>query len=54
MLQNGGYMLYIEGITKLYELKGFFTHPEKAGNTLLDISEKFIGSQTAQHRLPNL
>ncbi len=35
-------MLYIKGITKLYELKGFFTHPEKAGDTLLDISEKFI------------
>ena len=35
-------MLYIKGITKLYELKGFFTHPEKAGDTLLDISETFI------------
>ncbi len=36
-------MLYIEGITKLYKLKGFFTQPEKAGDTLLDISsETFI------------
>ena len=35
-------MLYIKGITKLYELRGFFTHPEKAGDTLLDTSEKFI------------
>ena len=35
-------MLYIEGITKLYELKGFFTQPEKAGDTLSDISETFI------------
>ena len=35
-------MLYIEGITKLYELKRFFTQPEKAGDTLLDISDKFI------------
>ena len=35
-------MLYIKGTTKLYELKRFFTHPEKAGDTLLDISETFI------------
>ena len=35
-------MLHIKGITKLHELKGFFTQPEKAGDTLLDISEKFI------------
>ncbi len=28
-------MLYIESITKLHELKGFFTQPEKAGDTLL-------------------
>ncbi len=35
-------MLYIEGITKLYELKRFFAQPEKAGDTLSDISETFI------------
>lgn len=35
-------MLHVKGITKLHELKGFFTLPEKAGDTLLDISEKFI------------
>ncbi len=35
-------MLYIKGITKLHELKGLFTQPQKAGDTLLDISETFI------------
>lgn len=35
-------MLHIKGITKLHEIKGFFTQPEKAGDTLLNISEKFI------------
>ncbi len=35
-------MLYIKGITKLYDLKGFFTQREKAGDTLSDISETFI------------
>ena len=35
-------MLHIKGITKLHELKGFFTQPEKAGDTILSISEKFI------------
>ncbi len=35
-------MLYIEGITKLSKLKGFFTQPEKAGDTLSDTSETLI------------
>ena len=35
-------MLHIKGITKLHELKGFFAESEKAGDTILSISEKFI------------
>ena len=35
-------MLRNKGITKLDELKGIFTPPEKAGDTLLDIGERFF------------
>jgi len=35
-------MLHNKGITKLHELKGIFTQPEKAGDTLIDIGEKYF------------